>query len=45
MVLNLGDTYLFNTVSQYLTLKGFKVVFQYQACNEGDTPCLLPSLF
>ena len=43
-VLNVGHTNLFNTVSQYLTLMRYKVVFLYQAFNAGDTAHSLATL-
>ena len=39
MLLNVGHTDLFNTVSQYLALEWFKTVFLCQAFTAGDTPC------
>ena len=42
MVLHVDLIDLFNTVSQYLTLEWFKVVFWYQAYNAGNIPCPFP---
>ena len=39
MVLTVGHTSLFDTVSQYLTVEWFKVVFLYQAFNAVDIHC------
>ena len=37
MVLNIGHTDVFNTVSQYLMLEWLKIVFLCQVSNVGDT--------
>ena len=42
IVLNIGHTDLFNTVSQYLTLEWFKVAFLYQAYNTVYISCPFP---
>ena len=44
MVLNIGHTDLTNVVSQYLTLKWFKVEFLYQAFNAGNIAYPRPTL-
>ena len=42
MVLNVGHTFLFNTVSQYLTLDWLKIVFLYLSYNGSDFPRSFP---
>ena len=42
--INIGNTDLFSTESQYLILKWFKLVILYQASNAGDIPFPLTSL-
>ena len=44
MVLNVGHTDLFYTVSQYLTLEWFKIVLLYQVYNAGDIVSPFPLL-
>ena len=45
MVLYRGHSNLFNTMSQYLTLNWFKVVFLYHTLNAYDISCPLSPLF